>query len=116
MDSFVDRGRGHGEANIGLFEERLSEITRNRALATKDKMEALEKLVDVIGKYGEIEASLKLHDIENYDYIQEQKEDREKLDAKQTSLANNFLNSIMGSEQMGQQQSLQKEPMMAQTG
>jgi len=49
---------GRSEADIGLFEERLSEISRNRALATKDKMEALAKLVEVIGKYGEIETSL----------------------------------------------------------
>jgi hypothetical protein len=108
--------QGRAEANIGLFEERLSEITRNRALATKDKMEALEKLVDVIAKYGEIEAALKLNEIESFDYRQEQNEDREKLDAKQTSMANNFLNSIIGGEQQGRQQSLQNEPMMAQTG
>jgi len=99
---------GRAEADIGLFEERLSEITRNRALATKDKMEALEKLVDVIAKYGEIETILKMNEIQSFDYMQEQKEDREKIDAKQTSLANNFLNSIMGNQQ--------SEPMMAQMG
>lgn len=94
---------GRAEANIGLFEERLSEITRNRALATKDKMEALEKLIDVIGKYGEIEASMKMHQLENFDYMQERNEDREKIDAKQTSLANDFQNSIMNSGQAGTQ-------------
>jgi len=86
---------GRAEADIGLFEERLSEITRNRALATKDKMEALEKLVDVIGKYGEIEAALKMQEIESFDYRQEQNEDREKVDAKQTSLSNEFLQQII---------------------
>jgi len=95
---------GRAEADIGLFEERLSEITRNRALATKDKMEALEKMVDVIAKYGEIETSLKMQELESFDYRQERKEDREKIDAKQTSMANDFLNKIMsqGSEQMQQ--------------
>lgn len=90
---------GRAEADIGLFEERLSEITRNRALATKDKMEALEKLVDVIAKYGEIEAALKMNQIESFDYRQEQKEDAEKRDAKQTSLSNEFLSQIMGQQQ-----------------
>jgi hypothetical protein len=98
---------GRAEADIGLFEERLSEITQNRALATKAKMEALEKLVDVIAKYGEIETMLKASQIESYSYEQEQKEDQEKADAKRTSLANEFFNSIMGSNQ-------QQAPEMAQ--
>ncbi len=92
---------GRAESNIGLFEERLSEITRNRALATKDKMEALEKLVDVIAKYGEIEAALKIHDLETFDLRQEAKEDAEKADAKATSIANDFQNSIMSPEAAG---------------
>ncbi len=116
---------GRAEADIGLFEERLSEITRNRALATKDKMEALEKLVDVIAKYGEIEAALKMNQIESFDYRQERKEDIEKIDAKHTSLANQFTSNIMNEQngqmmpqqepQMGQQNE-QQEPMMAQLG
>ena len=99
---------GRAEADIGLFEERLSEITRNRALATKDKMEALEKLVDVIAKYGEIEAALKMNQLESFDIRQEAKEDMEKIDAKRTSLANQFQNSIMRNQQ--------QEPQMAQMG
>lgn len=87
---------GRAEADVGLFEERLSEITRNRALATKDKMEALEKLVDVIAKYGEIETMLKMGQIESFDYRQEQKENREKADAKQTAESNKFLQEVLG--------------------
>jgi hypothetical protein len=92
---------GRSEANIGLFEERLSEITRNRALATKDKMEALEKLVDVIAKFGEIETMLKMNQIESFDYRQEQNEDREKVDAKQTAMSNDFIRQILGGQQNG---------------
>jgi hypothetical protein len=99
--------QGRAEADIGLFEERLSEITRNRALATKDKMEALEKMVDVIAKYGEIETMLKLNQIESFDYRQEQNENREKADAKQTAASNEFLNQIMG--QVGGQQQQQPQ-------
>lgn len=99
---------GRAEADIGLFEERLSEITQNRAMATKAKMEALEKMVDVIAKYGEVETALKMNQIETFDYRQMLDEDREKADAKETSLANDFLNAIMGSQQ--------QEPQMAQMG
>lgn len=99
---------GRAEANIGLFEERLSEITQNRAMATKAKMEALEKLIDVVAKYGEIEAALKMNELQSIDYMQERKEDTEKADAKRTSLANEFFNSIMSSEK--------GEPQMAQMG
>lgn len=94
---------GRAEADIGLFEERLSEITQNRAMATKAKMEALEKLVDVIAKYGEIETALKMNQIESFDYRQESNENREKLDAKQTALSNEFVSSILGNNQQSHQ-------------
>lgn len=97
---------GRAEADIGLFEERLSEITHNRAMATKAKMEALEKLVDVIAKYGEIEAALKLNEIESFDYQQQGKEDVEKIDAKQTAESNKFFEQIMGNQQQGQQMAM----------
>lgn len=105
---------GRAEADIGLFEERLSEITQNRAMATKAKMEALEKMVDVIAKYGEVETMLKMHEIESFDYRSEQKEDKEKIDAKQTALSNEFLRQIMGNQNNSVQQ--QQEPQMAQMG
>lgn len=95
---------GRAEADIGLFEERLSEITQNRAMATKAKMEALEKLVDVIAKYGEIETMLKAHQIETLSYQQEGKEDQEKADAKRTAFANDFIMNIMGQQQPMRQQ------------
>jgi hypothetical protein len=82
---------GRAESNVGLFEERLSEISKNRALSTKAKMESLEKLVDVIGKYGEIETALKMNEIETFDYQQEANENREKSDAKATGEGNEFM-------------------------
>ena len=45
---------GRFESNVGLLEERISEISKNRSLSTKAKMEALEQLMNVIQKYGEI--------------------------------------------------------------
>ncbi len=94
---------GRADSNIGLLEERLSEISKNQSLSTKSKMEALEKLVDVIAKYGEIEAALKMNDIESFNYQEELREDQERIKAKQSSDANKFLMSIM-SNQQGQQE------------
>jgi hypothetical protein len=93
---------GRAEADIGLFEERLSEITHNRAMATKAKMEALEKMVDVIAKFGEVETMLKMNQIQSFDYQQEQKEDLEKVDAKRTAMANDFLAQLIGGQAQGQ--------------
>jgi hypothetical protein len=93
---------GRAEADIGLFEERLSEITHNRAMATKAKMEALEKLVDVIAKYGEIETALAESNLQSFDIKQITDEDQEKIDAKRTSMANEFTRQILS--QMGSQQ------------
>jgi hypothetical protein len=106
---------GRAEANIGLFEERLSEITRNRALATKDKMEALEKMVDVIGKFGEVETMIKMNQLDGIESEQIQNEDREKVDAKITSESNRFLQEIMGNTLQSAQPNetpLMKQPQM----
>lgn len=97
---------GRAESNIGLFEERLSEITKNRAMATEAKMAALEKLVDVIAKYGEIESMLKLNQIETFDYNQSFQEDIEKKEAKTTAESNKFIQELMGQSQMGGQQQM----------
>jgi hypothetical protein len=94
---------GRAQADIGLFEERLSEITHNRAMATKAKMEALEKLVDVIGKFGEIETMLKMNQLQSFDYQQEANEDREKADAKMTSDSNRFVQEMLGGRAEGDQ-------------
>lgn len=98
---------GRFESNIGLLEERMAEVSKNRSLSTKAKMEALEKMVDVIAKYGEIESMLKLHDIESYDYRQQEIEDQDKKKAYNETLSNEFLSKIMGNQQnQGPQEAL----------
>lgn len=92
---------GRAEADIGLFEERLSEITHNRAMATKAKMEALDKLVDVVGKMGEIETAMKMADLEGMELDQQRSEDMEKVDAKRTAMSNDFVTQLMGQGQGG---------------
>lgn len=101
---------GRFESNIGLLEERISEVSKNRALSTKAKMEALEKLVDVIAKFGEIETSLKMSGIQSLEYQDKAMEDSEKDQAHREAVTNEFLSKMMnglGSPEMaGQQQQI----------
>lgn len=95
---------GRAESNIGLFEERLSEISHNRAQATKAKVESLEKLLDVIGKYGEVEAALKSAELQSVDFRQQDQEEVERADARSAALSNDFTENIMQpAQEMGQQ-------------
>jgi hypothetical protein len=87
------------DSNIGLFEERLSMISKNHAMAVKEKMEATTKLLEAIEKYGEIETLLKNSEIESFDYREEINESREKLEAKKMSSGNEFLSKILGQMQ-----------------
>lgn len=109
---------GRAESNIGLYEERLSEITRNRALATKDKMAALAQLVETIGKFGELETNIKMHEVDQISDDQKIDEYEEKLDAKKTAISNDFLTQLINGPSramqqgpMGQQQGLEAQQM-----
>jgi hypothetical protein len=96
---------GRFESNIGLLEERMAEVSKNRALSTKAKMEALEKMVAVIGKYGEIETALKMNQIDSFDYTDMAEEDYEKDKAHKEAMSNEFASKIMsgmGGQAQGQ--------------
>lgn len=99
---------GRFESNIGLLEERMAEVSKNRSLSTKAKMEALEKMVDVIGKFGEIEAAMGLRKIDSMDNRSEVIEDHEKEKAHREALANEFSSKIMGGMMRNQSQNMQQ--------
>ena len=86
---------GRAESNVGLFEERLSEITQNRSMALKNKVEALQKLMEIVGLYGESDAAEKATQIEKYGDLQKIEEDTEKAEAHATSESNKFITSMM---------------------
>jgi hypothetical protein len=98
---------GRAEADIGLFEERLSEIQQNKALSMKHKTEALAKLVEVIDKYGQIEASLAEGKLKSISIEQDVDEDMDKIDARKQSLANDFIAKMLGGAMQGQQGGMQ---------
>ena len=106
---------GRFESNIGLLEERISEVSKNRALATKSKMEAIEKMMDVIAKYGEVETALKGAEIQSYDYQEKNMEDIAKKDAHRDAMSNEFMSKLMndiGSQQGQIQPQVQPQQQM----
>ncbi len=96
--------QGRAESNIGLLEERLSEVSKNQSLSVKAKMESIQALLETISRYGEIETSLKAADIETYDYKEDLRENQERMQAKQSSESNKFLTELMGNLGSGSQQ------------
>lgn len=91
------------DSNVGLLEERLSEISKNQSLSVKAKMDALEKLVAVTNSLGELEAKLKLEEIQQLDRREEIGEDIERDKALKRSSANDFVSQVMGAAGTGGQ-------------
>ena len=90
------------ESNLGLYEERLSMIERNRAMSLKEKQAALTSLLENIQKFGEIETYLKQGELESQNFQQIIDEEREKQDVEKRTGANKFLAEIMGKGLAGQ--------------
>lgn len=88
---------GRADSNVGLLEERISEISKNESLSTKAKLEALEKMIDVVHKYGEFETAASMQEVENLNDRQDQERYQEREIAKRSSDANKFMQEIMGS-------------------
>lgn len=85
---------GRTDSNLGLWSERLSEISQNRAAALKAKAEAIKTLLEAESLYGQKEVEQQENQIEDYEKEQVVREDREKLDTKRifnADIANNKL-------------------------
>jgi hypothetical protein len=95
---------GRAEADIGLYQERLSEISHNDAMSAKAKAEALAKLVEVTAKYGELEAHLKMNDLRTLQQEDDIKERQAMMDSKRQSLANDFVAQMLAGGMGGQAQ------------
>ena len=94
--------QGRSESNIGLFEERLSQISQNHAMSMKAKAEALAKLVEVTQAYGNLEAHLSMNNLQTLEDRQEDREEQAKRESKQTSMANDFTAKILAGMMTGQ--------------
>ena len=107
--------QGRVDSNIGLFEERLSMIARNDAMSLKAKTEALEKLVEVTHRYGELEAHLKMNELDTIERKDEDKEAMAKVDVRRQALANEFVSQMLASGFSGQEAQTQ-QPQGQQLG
>lgn len=112
---------GRSESDIGLYEERLSEVAENKALAEKHKAETLAKLMEVIEKYGQIEAALATNNLKTIEREVESKADKATAEAKQTALSNDFMAQMLtgiSGQQMAQQegQGGQQQPQQEMAG
>ncbi len=102
------------ESNVGLFEERMSMISKNHALATKEKMAALAQLLETIQKFGEVETFLKSNDLDSIKLDEEEVEKESRASVERSEASKKFLEQIMSSGTMNNQN--QQEPQMAQMG
>ena len=84
------------ESNLGLYEERLSMIERNRALSLKEKNAALASLLESMQKFGEIETSYAENQLNIDQFNMRIEEEREKRDVERRTQANKFFEEIMG--------------------
>lgn len=88
------------DSNVGLFEERLSEVQKNQALSTEAKMKAITAMIEAIEKFGQVETMLAAANVERFDYNLDADDQRNKMEARQMSAGNEFVNQLMG--QVGQ--------------
>lgn len=100
------------ESNVGLFEERMSMISKNHALASKEKMAALAQLLETIQKFGEVETFLKSNELDSIKYDEEENEKNSRQMVERNEASKRFIEQIMGSQQsQNQQQSGQMAQM-----
>ena len=103
------------ESNLGLYEERLSMIERNRAMSLKEKQLALASLLESVQKYGEIHTTNEKNMLELEEQHMRMEEELEKRDVERRTESNKFLEQIMGSmqnQQQGQGQQMPQEQQM----
>lgn len=98
------------ESNVGLFEERMSMISKNHSLATKEKVSALAQLLETIQKFGEVEAFMQSN---NLDLINNDDQEEEKIarqNVERTEASKRFIEQLMGSQpSQGQNQQSQQQ-------
>jgi len=101
------------ESNVGLFEERMSMISKNHALASKEKMSALAQLLETIQKFGEVETFLKSNELDIVKADDEELEKNSRAAVERQEASKRFIEQIMssGQSQNGQQGQQQGQGM-----
>ena len=104
------------ESNVGLFEERVSEISKNHAISTREKMDALTKMLEAIQKFGEVEVFLQANNLESIKLDEEETEKNARVNVEQQEAAKKFMQQIMTSTPSNRQQQQNPGQQMAQVG
>lgn len=84
------------ESNLGLYEERLSMIERNRAMSLSEKQKAISAMLENIQHYGVIETEYSKNKLEIENQKQRYEEELEKQDVQRRTESNKFLEQILG--------------------
>ena len=84
-------------SNVGLFEERMSMISKNHSLATKEKVAALAQLLETIQKFGEVETFLKSNELESIKYDEEETEKNSRAEVERNLASKKFVEQLMAS-------------------
>jgi hypothetical protein len=98
------------ESNVGLFEERMSMISKNHAMANKEKAEALAKLLETIQKFGELETYLQVNNLDSISYDEQELEKSSRAQVERNEASKEFVQKLMMSTPS--QQSLQQEEQL----
>jgi len=98
------------ESNVGLFEERMSMISKNHSLATKEKVAALAQLLETIQKFGEVEAFMQANNLDFIKFDEEEREKTTRQNVERNEASKRFIEQLMGSSKGLQSQVSQ--PMM----
>jgi len=80
--AFARERVGRTQSNLGLEAERFSELSKNRAIAVKEKMEATKAFLDAVRLYGEVETAHAMDEVEGEEKNEEAKETQEKEEAQ----------------------------------
>jgi hypothetical protein len=107
---------GRYEADLGLLEERLSEIGKNNSLSAKSKAEAIKTLVETAQLYGQLETDLAMGQVNQLEESEVDREAMQREEAKRSSMRAQFaaqmLSGIPGIPgQQGQQGQQQPQQM-----
>lgn len=101
------------ESNVGLFEERMAEVSKNHAISVREKMDALTKLLEAIQKFGEMETFLQANNLPSIKFDEEESEKSARMQVEKNEDAKKFFEQIMAAQPMKQQPQQQQENQMA---
>lgn len=92
------------ESNVGLYEERMAEVSKNHAISIREKMDALTKLLDAIQRFGELETFVQANNLQTVNYDEQENEKTLRGNIERSEASKRFMEQIIsGMPGMSQQ-------------